>query len=45
MLDWPYASLVNLIEVQDGGKLKVEREVEGGNQEINEMLKAKGGLK
>lgn len=35
MLDWPYASLVNLIEVLDEGSLKVGREIEGGNQEIN----------
>jgi len=34
MLDWPYASLVNRIEVE-GGKLKVGREIEGGNQEMN----------
>ena len=37
MLDWPYASLANLIEAQDGGKIKVGREIEGGNQEINEI--------
>jgi len=37
MLDWPYASLVNMIEVGDGGKLKVGREIAGGNQEINEI--------
>lgn len=37
MLDWPYASLVNLIEVGDGGQIKVGREIEGGNQEINEI--------
>jgi electron transfer flavoprotein beta subunit len=36
MLDWPYASLVNKIEV-DGDKLKVGREIEGGNQEMNEI--------
>jgi electron transfer flavoprotein beta subunit len=36
MLDWPYASLVNKIEVQDGG-LRIGREIEGGNQEINEI--------
>ena len=34
MLDYPYASLVNMIEV-DGDKLKVGREIEGGNQEMN----------
>jgi electron transfer flavoprotein beta subunit len=37
MLDWPYASLVNLIEVQDQ-KLRIGREIEGGNQEINEIM-------
>ncbi len=37
MLDWPYASLVNLIEVQDDSTLKVGREIEGGNQEMNEI--------
>ena len=36
MLDAPYASLVNTIEVQDG-KLKVGREVEGGNQDMYEI--------
>jgi electron transfer flavoprotein beta subunit len=34
MLDYPYASLVNKIEVADG-KLTVGREIEGGNQEMN----------
>jgi electron transfer flavoprotein beta subunit len=37
MLDYPFASLVNAIEVLDGGKLKVSREIEGGNREMNEM--------
>ena len=37
MLDWPYASLVNMIEVQDK-KLRIGREIEGGNQEINEIM-------
>jgi electron transfer flavoprotein beta subunit len=37
MLDWPYASLVNLIDTQDGQKIKVGREIEGGNQEMNEI--------
>jgi electron transfer flavoprotein beta subunit len=37
LLDWPYASLVNLIEIQDG-KLRIGREIEGGNQEINEIM-------
>ncbi len=36
MLDVPYASLVNTIEVQDG-KLKIGREVEGGNQDMYEV--------
>lgn len=37
MLDWPYASLVNKIDVGDGGQIKVGREIEGGNQEMNEI--------
>ena len=37
MLDCPFASLVNAIEVLDGGKLKIAREIEGGNKEINEI--------
>jgi electron transfer flavoprotein beta subunit len=37
LLDWPYASLVNMIEVKDGGLLRIGREIEGGNQEINEI--------
>lgn len=37
MLDYPYASLVNKIEVIDDQKLKVGREIEGGNQEMNEI--------
>ena len=37
MLDMPYASLVNSIEVLDDKKLKVGREIEGGNQEMNEI--------
>ena len=37
MLDYPFASLVNSITVQDGGKLKVSREIEGGNREMNEI--------
>ncbi len=36
MLDYPYAALVNMIEPGDG-KLKVGREIEGGNQEVNEI--------
>ena len=37
MMDVPYASLVNHIEVIDDSKLKVGREVEGGNQEMSEI--------
>jgi electron transfer flavoprotein beta subunit len=36
MLDLPYASLVNKIEPGDG-KLVIGREIEGGNQEMNEI--------
>ncbi len=36
MLDYPYASLVNSIVVEDG-MLKVSREIEGGNREVNEI--------
>ena len=37
MLDIPFASLVNFIEVLDDRKLKVGREIEGGNQEMSEI--------
>jgi len=37
LLDYPFASLVNSIEVLDGRKLKVSREIEGGNKEISEI--------
>jgi electron transfer flavoprotein beta subunit len=37
LLDWPYASVVNSIDTQDDGKIKVGREIEGGNQEMNEI--------
>jgi electron transfer flavoprotein beta subunit len=37
MLDYPFASLVTSIEVLDGGKLKITREIEGGNKEVNEI--------
>ncbi len=37
MLDLPYASLVNKVEVGDGKTIKVGREIEGGNQEMNEI--------
>jgi electron transfer flavoprotein beta subunit len=36
MLDYPFASLVNAITGEDG-RLKVSREIEGGNREINEI--------
>jgi electron transfer flavoprotein beta subunit len=36
MLDYPFASLVNSVEVEHG-RLRVSREVEGGNREINEI--------
>jgi len=36
MLDYPFASLVNSIEVLEG-KLKISREIEGGNKEISEI--------
>ncbi len=37
LLDWPYASLVNHIEVLEGKKLRIGREIEGGNQERSEI--------
>ena len=37
LLDYPYASLVNSIEVVDAKKLKVSREIEGGSKEVNEI--------
>ena len=37
LLNLPYASLVNSIEVIDDKKMKVGREIEGGNQEMNEI--------
>lgn len=36
MLDYPFASLVNSIDVKDG-ELRISREVEGGNREINDI--------
>jgi electron transfer flavoprotein beta subunit len=36
LLDYPFASLVNSIEILDG-KLKISREIEGGNKEMNEI--------
>ena len=37
LLDYPFASLVNAIEVVDRKKLKISREVEGGTKEISEI--------
>lgn len=37
LLDWPYASLVNKIEVKDGNSLRIGREIEGGSQEISDI--------
>jgi electron transfer flavoprotein beta subunit len=37
MLDYPFASLVNSIQVVDGKKLKVSREIAGGSKEVNEI--------
>ncbi len=37
LLDLPYASLVNYIEVVDDKTLKIGREIEGGNQELSEI--------
>ncbi|MBW2469359.1 MAG: electron transfer flavoprotein subunit beta/FixA family protein [Deltaproteobacteria bacterium] len=37
MMDVPFASVVNFIEVVNDSQLKVGREIEGGNQEMNEI--------
>lgn len=37
MLDYPFASLVNSIELLESGKLKVSREIEGGSREVSEI--------
>jgi electron transfer flavoprotein beta subunit len=37
MLDLPYASLVSSIDVEGSDKIKVGREIAGGNQEMNEL--------
>jgi electron transfer flavoprotein beta subunit len=37
LLDYPFASLVNSIEVLEERKLKISREIEGGNREWNEV--------
>ena len=37
MLDYGFASLVAGIELQDGNKLQITREIEGGNREVSEI--------
>jgi electron transfer flavoprotein beta subunit len=37
MLDLPYASVVNSIEILNDAQLKIGREIEGGNHEMNEI--------
>lgn len=37
LLDYPFASLVNSIEILDSKTLRISREIEGGNKEINEI--------
>ncbi len=37
LLDYPFASLVNSIEVLDDNKLKISREIAGGNKEISQI--------
>jgi electron transfer flavoprotein beta subunit len=37
MLDYPFASLVTSIELLEGGKLQISREIEGGSREMNEI--------
>jgi electron transfer flavoprotein beta subunit len=37
LLDYPFASLVNSIEVLEGRKLKISREIEGGSKELSEI--------
>ena len=37
MLNWPFASLVNHLEIVDDKKIIAGREIAGGNQEMNEM--------
>ncbi len=36
LLDWPYASLVNRIEVKEGS-LRIAREIEGGSEEVSDI--------
>lgn len=37
LLDWPYASLVNRIDVNEGQPLRIGREIEGGAQEVSDI--------
>ena len=37
MLDYPFASLVTTIEVLPQNKLRIAREIEGGNREVSEI--------
>jgi electron transfer flavoprotein beta subunit len=37
LLDWPYASVVNKIEVKEDKSLRIGREIEGGSQEIDDI--------
>lgn len=37
MLDYPFASLVNSIQVINTNKLEITREIEGGSKEVNEI--------
>jgi electron transfer flavoprotein beta subunit len=37
MLDYPFASLVNAIEILESRRLKISREIEGGNREMSEI--------
>jgi electron transfer flavoprotein beta subunit len=37
LLDWPYASLVNRIDVKEDKSLRIGREIEGGSQEISDI--------
>jgi electron transfer flavoprotein beta subunit len=37
LLDYPFASLVNRVEIIDDNTLKIGREIDGGNQEIHQI--------
>jgi electron transfer flavoprotein beta subunit len=38
LLDWPYASVVNKVEVKEDKSLRIGREIEGGAQEISDIF-------